>query len=270
LKRWRGPDYSVTSSQIAHLRSLKAGQIELMKTYTKRFRTLSALAAPLLIAACGVSGPEMFGNMASVLPLSSVSAETRAMYDTVQDGDIIVPAIPDEYLSQAKARQIVDYRTDQPTGTIIVDPYARQLYHVREDGTAMRYAVAVGAAGYGFSGTAKVAYIRDWPGWTPTQNMLKREPEKFSQFAAGVEGGLENPLGARALYLYRNGKDTYYRIHGTPSPWTIGHQASSGCIRMFNQDVMYLASQVRNGAKVVVLSEQQSGQGTSVDPDIEA
>ncbi len=180
------------------------------------------------------------------------------MYSAVQDGDILVPAIPAEYLSEEKKRQLVDYQTDASPGTIIVDPYARYLYHVREGGKAMRYAIAVGAAGYGFSGRATVAYTREWPGWTPTQNMIRREPEKFAQFAAGVEGGLENPLGARALYLYRNGKDTYYRIHGTPSPWTIGHQASSGCIRMFNQDVMHLAAQVSNGAKVRVLTRAES------------
>ncbi len=232
-----------------------------MKKIAIHLQILATLVATLLMAACGTTVPNMVGNAAAMMPSPSVSPQTLAMYDTVQDGDITVPAVSAEYLSEDKKRQIVDYPTDQPVGTIIVDPYARRLYHVKEDGTAMRYAIAVGAAGYGFSGTAKVAYVRDWPGWTPTQNMLEREPEKFSQFAAGVEGGLENPLGARALYLYRNGKDTFYRIHGTPSPWTIGHKASSGCIRMFNQDVIHLAEQVRQGAKVVVLTEKQSGQG---------
>ena len=231
---------------------------------------MSALAASLLMSAC-VSGHEFFRNTAAISPVSSVSPETIAMYDSIEDGDITVPAIPVEYLSEAKKRQLVNYATNQPSGTIVVDPYARRLYHVKEDGMAMRYAVAVGAAGYGFSGTARVAYVRDWPCWTPTQNMIKREPEKFAQFAAGLEGGLENPLGARALYLYKNGKDTFYRIHGTPSPWTVGQQASSGCIRMFNQDAIYLASQVRNGAKVVVLSKQQSAaQDTTTTVDVDA
>jgi len=253
---------------VSRYRDPQEPEILYMKTPTKRFRTLSACAAVLFVAACGASGTDFLNQAAEILPnRSSVSAETRAMYDTMQDGDIEVPAIPDEYLSEDKKRQIVDYRTDQPPGTIIVDPYARRLYHVKDGGTAMRYAVAVGAAGYGFSGTARMAYVRDWPGWTPTQNMIRQEPEKFEQYAAGLEGGLDNPLGARALYLYRNGKDTFYRIHGTPSPWTIGNQASSGCIRMFNQDVIHLASQVRNGAKVVVLTEQQSGQGSTEEAD---
>ena len=221
----------------------------------------------LLVASCGASDPAVFEDVAKNLNLSPVSAQTLAMYDSVQDGDITVPAVPAEYLKEDKKRQIVDYATDGPPGTIVVDPYARRLYHVQENGKAMRYAIAVGAAGYGFSGTARVAYIREWPSWTPTQNMIRREPEKFSKYASGVKGGLENPLGARALYLYRNGKDTLYRIHGTPSPWTIGERASSGCIRMFNRDVMHLASNVKKGARVVVLSERDSGKGAPADPD---
>ncbi len=215
-----------------------------------------ALIGLLALAACGDMRAEDIPTNAEGEP---VSPETIAMYAEVQDGDILVPAIPVDYLSEAKKRQVVDYPTAERPGTIIVDPYARYLYHVMEGGKAMRYAVAVGEAGYGFSGSATMAYTRDWPGWTPTQNMLRTQPEKFAQYAAGVEGGLENPLGARALYLYRNGEDTYYRIHGTPSPWTIGHQASSGCIRMFNQDVMHLAARVANGTRVRVLTQAESG-----------
>ncbi len=224
-------------------------------------RSILAVIALLSLAACGATGPD---TMRALPAGVFVSAETRAMYGAVQDGDILVPAVAAEYLSEEKKRQIVDYPTSEAPGTIIVDPYSRYLYHIRDGGKAMRYSVAVGAAGYGFSGNASVAYARDWPGWTPTMNMIRQQPEKFAQYAAGVAGGLENPLGARALYLYRNGKDTYYRIHGTPSPWTIGHQASSGCIRMFNQDVMHLASQVRNGARVRVLTKSESGQAPGV------
>ncbi|WP_172295674.1 L,D-transpeptidase [Pseudoruegeria sp. HB172150] len=221
--------------------------------------SILGLFSLLALAGCGGTGDVTMGVFPGGNP---VSAETRAMYSEVQDGDILVPAISPEYLSETKKRQIVDYPTAEAPGTIIVDPFSRYLYHVKEGGQAMRYSIAVGEAGYGFSGNATVAYTRDWPGWTPTQNMIEQKPEKFLQYAAGVEGGLENPLGARALYLYRNGKDTYYRIHGTPSPWTIGHQASSGCIRMFNQDAMHLASHVTNGTKVRVLTQSESGQAS--------
>ena len=115
-----------------------------------------------------------------------------------------------------------------------------------------RYRVGVGKAGFAFTGNATIARKAEWPGWTPTPNMLKREPEQFGPYASGLEGGLGNPLGARALYLYRGGRDTYYRIHGTNEPSTIGRSVSSGCIRMFNQDVIDLENRVPVGAKVVV------------------
>lgn len=236
-----------------------------MTTCSRICRGALAGIAVLAVAACGAPSTEITRQASyfAPAPTARLSAATRAKYAAIPDGGITVPAIPAEYLSEAKARQLVDYYTSQPPGTIIVDPYTRYLYHVQPGNKAMRYAVAVGEAGYGFSGQARVAYTRAWPNWTPTQNMIKREPEKFAQFADGVPGGLENPLGARALYLYRNGRDTYYRIHGTPSPWTIGHQASSGCIRMYNQDVMHLARNVSNGTKVVVLTREQSGMGTT-------
>ncbi|WP_244430347.1 L,D-transpeptidase [Roseivivax halodurans] len=192
-----------------------------------------------------------------------------AMYAAVEDNGRTVPAIDPQYLTEEKVRQEVDYYAPYKAGTIIVDPGAKRLYHLGEGDRAMRYAVAVGEAGYGFSGKATVPFTREWPNWTPTRNMLRREPEKYEEFAAGVPGGLDNPLGARALYLYRNGRDTLYRIHGTPSPWTVGHNASSGCIRMFNQDVIHLAEEVETGAQVVVLDRSESGKWTSA-PDVVA
>lgn len=225
------------------------------------FRPLIAVMALALLGACAGMPDDFPQLMPPTGP--QLSAETRAMYAAVQDGDRVVPAIEDQYISEARKRQMVDYYAPHAAGTIVVDPGGRYLYHVQGDNRAMRYLVAVGDQGLTFSGTATVAYQRDWPGWTPTQNMLRREPEKFQQYAGGVPGGLENPLGARALYLYRNGKDTYYRIHGTPSPWTVGHATSSGCIRMFNQDVMYLADRVSNGTKVIVLPASEKGKWTA-------
>ncbi len=100
---------------------------------------------------------------------------------------------------------------------------------------------------------AKIGRKEKWPRWMPTKNMIRRQPEKYARYADGVAGGARNPLGARALYLYRNGRDTYYRIHGTNEPWTIGRAVSNGCIRMINAHVVDLYARVPVGARVVVI-----------------
>ena len=137
-------------------------------------------------------------------------------------------------------------------GTIVVDPKARFLYLVEEDGFARRYGIGVGRAGLSFSGQAVVGRKAEWPRWTPTLNMIKREPGKYAKYAGGLKGGPGNPLGARALYLHRNGQDTLYRIHGTTEPSSIGKAVSNGCIRMLNEHVIDLYDRVSVGAEVVV------------------
>ncbi|CAJ1391327.1 MAG: L,D-transpeptidase [Roseitalea sp.] len=138
-------------------------------------------------------------------------------------------------------------------GTIIIDPRNHFLYLQQGGGQARRYGVGVGRAGLAFKGTAVIGRKAEWPRWTPTQNMIRREPEKYARYAGGVPGGPNNPLGARALYLYRNGRDTLYRIHGTNQPQSIGQSVSNGCIRMINDHVVDLYERVPLGAKVVVL-----------------
>ncbi|WP_328794149.1 L,D-transpeptidase [Maritimibacter harenae] len=189
---------------------------------------------------------------------------SRGMYAATEDNGFAVPAINPAYLNAERVRQVVDYYAPYPEGTIVVDPEGRRLYHLLGDNKAMRYTVGVGKAGYGLTGEARVALKRDWPYWTPTQNMLRREPEKYGPVRAGLEGGLDNPLGARALYLYRGGRDTLYRIHGTPYPWTVGETESGGCIRMFNQDAIHLAAQVDTGTRVIILPKSQAGKWTGV------
>lgn len=164
-----------------------------------------------------------------------------------------VPAVDTQRIGQQFLKQIVDYKTEHPPGTIVVDPQNRFLYLIKEKGKAVRYGVGVGKAGFEFSGTAHIGFKRQWPRWTPTPDMLKRDPARYGKWAHGMDGGDRNPLGARALYLVKDGKDTLYRIHGTNEPWTIGTAASSGCIRMLNQDVIDLYSQVPTGANIVVL-----------------
>lgn len=140
-----------------------------------------------------------------------------------------------------------------PVGTVVVDPLNRFLYLVESPSQARRYGVGVGKAGLAFKGNALVGRKVKWPWWRPTKNMIRRSPEKYARFAKGVPGGLSNPLGARALYLYRNGHDTLYRIHGTNQPSSIGGAVSNGCIRMLNEHVKDLYERVPMGAQVVVL-----------------
>ena len=219
-----------------------------------RLKCLAMLALPAALGACAMAPPPN--------QLGEISDETRAMYAATVDNGFEVPAIEDKYLTEFRKRQLVPYHAPYEAGTIVVDPGGRFLYHLKGGETAMRYLIAVGAQGYGFSGEATIPFQRDWPYWTPTANMLRRDPEEYGPVRNGLPGGLENPLGARALYLYKNGRDTLYRIHGTPSPWTVGHGTSSGCIRMFNQDVIHLAEQVENGTKVVVLTKEEAGKWT--------
>ncbi|MEW7007515.1 MULTISPECIES: L,D-transpeptidase [unclassified Lentilitoribacter] len=138
-------------------------------------------------------------------------------------------------------------------GTIVVDPKNHFLYLVEPWGKARRYGVGVGKAGLEFQGAAVIKRKAEWPSWTPTKNMIKREPHKYARYAGGVPGGPKNPLGARALYLYQGNVDTYYRIHGTTSPRSIGRSVSNGCIRMINEHVIDLYDRVPLNTKVIVL-----------------
>jgi lipoprotein-anchoring transpeptidase ErfK/SrfK len=165
----------------------------------------------------------------------------------------------------AKAAQFKDYRreevqfiTQEPPGTIVVDPPAHYLYLVEPGGKAMRYGIGVGGEGYAWSGEATVKSKQQWPDWYPTGDIIQRQPMLSARLSdlpggRGVPGGPENPLGARALYLWHDNKDTLYRIHGTNEPWSIGQNVSSGCIRLTNDDAIDLYNRTPVGTKVVVL-----------------
>lgn len=151
-----------------------------------------------------------------------------------------------------KGREVVDFDTSEKPGTIIVRTRERALYQVMPDGQAMRYLVAVGKEGFAWSGTARIGMKRKNPTWTPPAEMIKRTP-KYAKWRNGMPGGIpENPLGARALYLFDGGGDTMYRIHGTNAPSSIGTAASSGCIRMLNREVVELFDNTPVGTKVIV------------------
>jgi len=169
------------------------------------------------------------------------------------DGTYTVPALPAEEIPAQFQRQTVYYPTAEVPGTIIIDPSSKLLHFVTGKNQALRYGIAVGRDGFQWSGEAIVATRRPWPTWTPPPEMIERDP-KLAKWEKGQPGGPTNPLGARAIYLTTNGVDYGYRIHGTPDWKSIGRNASSGCIRMINQDVMDLYERVPDGAKVIVLT----------------
>lgn len=177
-----------------------------------------------------------------------------AMYGPRPDEAHPLPALDLAEVDRNYLRREVAYTGREEPGTIVVDTAARYLYLVRENGRAIRYGIGVGNEGMAWSGRARIGRKAPWPRWTPTPDMIRREPERNARWAGGMAGGIENPLGARALYLFDNGRDTLYRIHGTSEPWSIGQAVSSGCIRMFNHDIIDLYNRVPVGSPVVVLN----------------
>ncbi len=142
---------------------------------------------------------------------------------------------------------LVEARPGLRPGDLHVDAVARYLYHIREDGMAMRYGVAIAKGNLYEPGTYRVGRKAKWPRWTPTADMIRREPEVYTKFAEGMPGGPTNPLGSRALYLYEGNRDTYLRIHGSPYPQSIGGRASSGCVRMVMRHIIDLYPNVEVG-----------------------
>ncbi|MDQ0325239.1 lipoprotein-anchoring transpeptidase ErfK/SrfK [Rhodopseudomonas julia] len=218
----------------------------------------------LIIAAAAMLGGCVSGR--SVTPLSSDggagaagSAYHLSMYEAVETEPFDVPAIDLSRIEPQFLRQEVEYRTSEPVGTIVVDPARRFLYLVQEDGRALRYGVGVGKVeAFNFSGEGTIRRKARWPHWTPTVDMIAREPQRYGPLRAGLPGGNGNPLGPRALYIYRDGEDTLYRLHGTVEPWTIGRKVSSGCIRLLNQDIIDLYRRVPIGSRIVVLAGEGS------------
>jgi lipoprotein-anchoring transpeptidase ErfK/SrfK len=189
------------------------------------------------------------------LPLLAAGCVTGgggwADYGAVNDGGVLVPAA-DNFGSDLQRTQ-VSWRGKEKPGSIVVNIPERRLYLVQGGGTAMRYAVGVGRAeGVNFRGSAVIGRKEKWPHWTPTESMMSAIP-RYRHYAGGMGGGIENPLGARALYLYRDGKDTFFRLHGTNEPDSIGGAVSSGCIRLLNQDIIDLYNRVPVGTHVTVV-----------------
>jgi lipoprotein-anchoring transpeptidase ErfK/SrfK len=179
-------------------------------------------------------------------------------YGAMEDEGFSIPAVEPRHLTGGREKAQVPYNGSERPGTVVVDTFARKLYLVEEGGTAMRYSVAVGREGLSFRGAGTIQRKEKWPSWQPTANMVRTRPDLYAEFASGMKGGLDNPLGARAMYLYRGGRDTMFRIHGTVQNATVGHATSAGCIRLYNQDAIDLFDRVDYGTVVKVRSKEES------------
>jgi lipoprotein-anchoring transpeptidase ErfK/SrfK len=219
-------------------------------------KVASLSAAGALVSACTTMDrvphvselpPEVGGYAAEFDP--------AVMYASMQDGGRVLPAIPYQKIDPMYYRQMVADPTGEQPGTIVVNPNERFLYLVQGDGQAVRYGVGVGRQGFAWSGRGVIQWKQKWPKWTPPDDMIARQPElaKYSAANGGMQPGLMNPLGARALYIFQNGHDTLYRLHGSPEWWSIGHAVSSGCIRLINQDVIDLYNRVPVKSPILVV-----------------
>ena len=213
-------------------------------------RALMGLGATGLLAACTTT-PQPVTDIA----LEAEPARVPDIYGPLPNERFPIPGLrPSQVPDRRYWRQRVSDPTGEAPGTVVVDPNRFYLHLVEEGGTAMRYGIGVGRQGFEWAGDARIAYKRKWPTWTPPTEMIAREPEleKFSAANGGQPPGLDNALGARALYLFENGVDTLYRLHGTNVPTSIGKAVSSGCIRLINQDVIDLYERVEDGSRVIV------------------
>lgn len=174
------------------------------------------------------------------------------MYGPMPNEKHPVPAVDLRYLKPEYYRRVVDDPTGERPGTIVVDTSSRYLYLVREGRQAVRYGAGIGRAGFEWSGRGYINHKREWPVWTPPAAMIQREPH-LEEWRNGQPGGLDNPLGARALYIFENGRDTIYRVHGSGEAWTIGDAVSSGCVRLLHQDIIDLYDRVAQGTPILVV-----------------
>ena len=187
--------------------------------------------------------------------LAPDSSYYAGVYGSISDGGYIIPAVPYQQINQRYYRQEVADPFGEAPGTIIVDTKDRFLYLTQGGGRAMRYGVGIGREGFAWSGRGVIQWKQAWPRWKPPNEMVARQPhlEPYSIANGGMEPGLMNPLGARAMYIFKDGQDTLYRLHGTPEWNSIGKAVSSGCVRLINQDVIDLYDRVRVKAPILVV-----------------
>lgn len=216
----------------------------------RRFVGAGVSLAGLALAGCNtVPEKPRPSSLAAVL-----DADFAENYGARPGEQFPLSAIDPKTLAPELRRRRVDYQSAEKPGSVVVDTATFYLYLVEPGGTAMRYGVGLGRQGFEWSGRARIAWKQPWPKWTPPDTMIAREPEleKWSLRNGGMPPGPDNPLGARALYIFQGRVDTLYRLHGTNQPHTIGKAVSSGCVRLINQDVIDLYERVQSGAPILV------------------
>ena len=227
---------------------------DVRRDFTRRqFLSLSAVATGgLVLSACSTTAEQP----AASAPQTEKPADPSyvSMYRAMPEEDFPIPAVDLTKVDKRFYRQLVDDPTGERPGTVVVDTRSYFLYLVRPGGKAMRYGVGLGRQGFTWSGEGVIQWKQRWPKWTPPAEMIARQPEleKWSAENGGQPPGLNNPLGARALYIFQNGEDTLYRLHGTPEYWTIGKAVSSGCVRLMNQDIIDLYDRVATPTPIIV------------------
>jgi lipoprotein-anchoring transpeptidase ErfK/SrfK len=218
------------------------GKVDEVARFNRRSFLLGSAAGlgALALAGCTTSGTDM-----------SI-AEAKQVYGPMPHERFPIPAVNVAKVNPKYFRRTVRYDTAEAEGTIIVDPRNHFVYRVEDGGNATRYGASVGRDGFRWSGDAYVGRKAEWPIWTPPAEMIRRQPEA-AKYAGGMKPGLDNPLGARALYLYQNGRYTLYTLYSTSVPESIGKGVSSGCIGLLTQDMIHLYSRTPVDTKVVVL-----------------
>lgn len=221
-----------------------------LKLTKRMFLTGSASIAGLALSGCTTA------SRLSEKPATPLGNRSFAlMYGPLRDEKFPIPAVNLQKIKRKFYRQEVDYSTDEPVGTIIVNTKTFFLHLVQEKEKAIRYGVGLGREGFAWSGKARVGWKQQWPKWTPPDEMIARQPKlaKYSATNGGMAPGINNPLGARALYIFQGRKDTLYRLHGTHEDWSIGNAVSSGCVRLLNHDIIDLYRRVPTGSRIVVV-----------------
>ena len=206
----------------------------------------AASLAALTLAGCATNGANLEPETVRI------PDDVLAMYAARPDERFPIPAARIDMIEPQFWRQIVADPTGERPGTVVVDTANRFLYLVQENGQALRYGVGIGRDGFTWSGRGVIQYKREWPTWTPPSEMIARQPE-LEPYRTGMPPSLENPLGARALYIFKDGRDTIYRLHGATDERTIGKAISSGCVRLLNQDVIDLYQRVPSGSPILVI-----------------
>jgi lipoprotein-anchoring transpeptidase ErfK/SrfK len=186
--------------------------------------------------------------------IPAISRNYALMYGAMPAERFPVPAVNLRKVPAKYYRRLVKYSTTEPVGSLVVETGNFYLYLVMEGGMALRYGVGLGPAGFEWAGRARIGWKQQWPKWTPPDEMIARLPElqKYSAKNGGMPPALDNPLGARALYIFKGSKDTLYRLHGTQESWSIGKAVSSGCVRLLNQDIIDLYDRVPTNSPVLV------------------